>query len=154
MQHHHRETTAYCQINPRVYVAHHFGHKLHVDQNEKLCMFGVTHVLAIDGYSEKILSLISMPKKTAMLYINTYFDKLSLLFIGSVIHMIYVTHFLILNSELLSTFGIWDQIHVDHGTEWAIMLFMQKALSFYRNDRTVTPYVQTSSTNVCSQVIT
>ena len=116
-------------------------------------MFGVTHVLAIDGYSGKIVSLISMPKKTAVLYINTYFGKLSLLFIGSVIHMIYFTHFLILISELLCTFGIWDQIHVDHGTEWAVMLFMQKALSCYRNDRTVTPYVQTSSTNVSSQVI-
>lgn len=53
MQHHNRETTAYRQINPRVYVARHFGHKLHVDQ----CMFGVTHVLAIDGYSGKIVSL-------------------------------------------------------------------------------------------------
>nr|XP_020461071.1 uncharacterized protein LOC109963123 isoform X2 [Monopterus albus] len=30
------------------------GHKLHLDQNEKLVMFGVTHVLAIDGFSKKI----------------------------------------------------------------------------------------------------
>ncbi len=41
--------------------------------------------------------------------------------------MIYVTHFLILNSELLSTIEIWNQIHVDHGTEWAVMLFTQNA---------------------------
>lgn len=63
VHHHRRETTAYRLINPRMYSAHHFGHKLHVDQNEKLCMFGVTHVLAIDGYSGKIVSLVSMPKK-------------------------------------------------------------------------------------------
>lgn len=69
MYHQCRQTTAYRQLNPRMYMAHHFGHKLHVDQNEKLCMFGVTHVLAIDGYSGKIVSLVSMPKKNcAVIY--------------------------------------------------------------------------------------
>ena len=32
------------QINPFPYHASYFGHKLHVDQNEKLVMFGVTHI--------------------------------------------------------------------------------------------------------------
>ena len=36
-----------------MYEAHHFGDKLHLDQNEKLVMYGVTEVLAIDGYSRK-----------------------------------------------------------------------------------------------------
>lgn len=39
------------------------GHKLHLDQNEKLGMFGVTHVLAVDGYSNKIVSNATMPIK-------------------------------------------------------------------------------------------
>uniref|UniRef100_A0A1X7TBU0 Uncharacterized protein n=1 Tax=Amphimedon queenslandica TaxID=400682 RepID=A0A1X7TBU0_AMPQE len=33
-----------------------FGHKLHLDQKEKLVMFGVTHVLGVDGYSGLIVS--------------------------------------------------------------------------------------------------
>ena len=32
------------QINPVPYHADYFGHKVHVDQNEKLVMFGVTHM--------------------------------------------------------------------------------------------------------------
>lgn len=39
------------------------GHKLHLDQNEKLAMFGVTHILAIDGLSKKIVSHITIPVK-------------------------------------------------------------------------------------------
>ena len=43
------------RLNPVCYVALYFGHKLHIDQNEKLIMFGVTHVIARDGYSGKIV---------------------------------------------------------------------------------------------------
>ncbi|CAG2250686.1 unnamed protein product [Mytilus edulis] len=39
-------------FNPVPYQADHFGHKIHLDQNEKLVMFGVTHVIAVDGYSK------------------------------------------------------------------------------------------------------
>ena len=45
------------------YHAAYFGHKLHLDQNEKLAMFGVTHVLAVDGYSSQIVAHASMPVK-------------------------------------------------------------------------------------------
>ena len=50
-------------MNPIPYHADYFGHKLHLDQNEKLAMFGVTHVMAIDGYSNKIVGWASMPFK-------------------------------------------------------------------------------------------
>lgn len=40
-----------------------FGEKLHIDQNEKMVMFGVTHVCAVDGYSGKIVGFVSMPVK-------------------------------------------------------------------------------------------
>lgn len=39
------------------------GHKVHMDQNEKLAMFGVTHVLAIDGFSKKVVGHSTMPIK-------------------------------------------------------------------------------------------
>ena len=54
-------------MNPLPYVAHYFNHKLHIDQNEKVIMFGLTHILAVDGYSGKIVSLVSMPIKNCSL---------------------------------------------------------------------------------------
>lgn len=39
------------------------GHKLHLDQNEKLVMFGVTHVVAIDGFSSQTVAHNTMPVK-------------------------------------------------------------------------------------------
>ena len=48
-----RQRNTSLQTNPIPYNAEYFGHKLHIDQNEKLVMYGVTHVCAIDGYSGK-----------------------------------------------------------------------------------------------------
>lgn len=49
------------------------GHKLHLDQNEKLVMFGVTHVLAVDGYSSKIIANATMPvKNNLVIYEEVY----------------------------------------------------------------------------------
>lgn len=39
------------------------GHKLHVDQNENFVLFGATHVMAIDIFSEKVVSHSTMPIK-------------------------------------------------------------------------------------------
>ena len=36
-------------MNPVPYVAQCYREELHMDQNEKLGVFGVTHVLAVDG---------------------------------------------------------------------------------------------------------
>ena len=38
-----------------------FGHKLHIDQNEKLIMFGFTHFIAVDGYSGMSVSHVIVP---------------------------------------------------------------------------------------------
>lgn len=62
-QHEQRRTCTARQLNPIPYYAEYFGHKLHLDQNEKLVMFGVTHICAIDGYSGKIVGFATMPVK-------------------------------------------------------------------------------------------
>lgn len=50
-------------MNPSRYRADYFGEKLHLDQNEKLVMFGVTYVIAVDGYSSKVVAGAVMPIK-------------------------------------------------------------------------------------------
>ena len=62
-----RRMEANRNLNPHPYVANYFGHKIHIDQNEKLAMFGCTHVLGVDGYSGKIVSLVTMPIKNCSL---------------------------------------------------------------------------------------
>lgn len=60
-------------INPLPYKADYFGHKLHIDQNEKLVMYGLTHVYASDGYSGKLVSFASMPiKNNSVIYYHIY----------------------------------------------------------------------------------
>ena len=72
--HHESRSTATARLlNPIPYSAVYFGHKLHVDQNEKLVMYGVTHVCAVDGYSGKIVGFISMPiKNNVEIYTHLY----------------------------------------------------------------------------------
>ncbi|KAK2855301.1 hypothetical protein Q7C36_007170 [Tachysurus vachellii] len=53
-------------LNPIPYQAGYMGHKIHMDQNEKLAMFGVTHVLAIDGFSKKVIAHSTLPIKTTL----------------------------------------------------------------------------------------
>lgn len=56
-----------------MYVALYFGHKLHVDQNEKLIQFGVTHVIARDGFSGKIVAYATMPVKNNLAIYESIF---------------------------------------------------------------------------------
>lgn len=50
-------------LNPIPYRADYFGHKLHVDQNEKLVRYGATHVVAIDGHSRFVVAYSTMAIK-------------------------------------------------------------------------------------------
>ena len=52
--HQRRQSNTARVINPIPYRSDYFGHKLHIDQNEKLVMYGVTHVVAIDCHSRFI----------------------------------------------------------------------------------------------------
>ena len=59
--------------NPIMYSANYFGHKLHLDQNEKLVRYGVTHVISVDGYSGMIVTHVTMPiKNNLVIYDKVY----------------------------------------------------------------------------------
>ena len=68
--HHHRQTRMYRMTNPVSYRSEYFGEKLHIDQNEKLVMFGVTHVCAVGGHS----GLIPFAKKYEINNVYLYYD--------------------------------------------------------------------------------
>jgi hypothetical protein len=50
-----------------------FGRKLHLDQNEKLVMFGMTHVIAVDGYSGKVVAKSTMAVKNNLVIYDEVF---------------------------------------------------------------------------------
>ena len=59
-----RQHNAQERTNPSLNVARYFGHKLHIDQNEKLVHYGVTYVLARDRFSGKLVSGAVMNNRT------------------------------------------------------------------------------------------
>ena len=68
-----RQNDTARQVNPIPYRADYFGHKMHTDQNEKIAMYGVTHVIAIDGHSRFILAASTMPiKNNVIIYDEVY----------------------------------------------------------------------------------
>jgi len=65
-----------------------------MDQNEKLVDFGVTEVVASDGFSGKILGFSVMPiKNNLIIYDDVY-------------------------REICLRHGLFDQLRVDHGREF------------------------------------
>ena len=55
------------------YSADYYGHKIHLDQNEKVAMFGATHVIAVDGFSSRIVGHSTMPVKNNLtIYDDVY----------------------------------------------------------------------------------
>ena len=61
--HQRRKSNTAKMTNPMPYRANYFGHKLHLDQNEKLQMYGVTHIAAIDGHSRFVVAGAVMSRK-------------------------------------------------------------------------------------------
>ena len=45
-------------------------------------------------------------------------------------------------------YGLWDELRIDHGTEWVLLLFLQCQLAQFRNDVSKPPYIQSSSKEV------
>ena len=94
LQHSVRRRTLGRAVNPIPYRAVFYGQKVHLDQNEKLVMYGIVHVAAVDGHSTKIVGFYTMPRKNSITIYNNIFRPL-----------------------LLSE-GIWDQLRCDHGSEF------------------------------------
>lgn len=117
-----RRCRAAVQTNPLPYRADYFGHRLHLDQNEKLVMYGVVHVAARDGYSGCVVGMTNMPVKNA---ISIYSD---------------------LFMPILRTHGLWDQVRVDCGREFALALAAQAALADHRTDVSRRAILQSTST--------
>ena len=66
-QYHQKRSTSTARLmNLIPYSADYFGHKVHIDQNKKLVMYGVTHVCARDGYSGNVVGFITIPIKNNM----------------------------------------------------------------------------------------
>ena len=101
----------YRLLNPAPYNATHYGEKLHLDQNEKLVMYGVTHVVAVDGYSRKIVGFITIPIKNSI----AIYD--------------------LLMRPLLVREGLWEQIRVDHGSEFTLVCTAQQLLANLRQSQ-------------------
>ena len=73
-------------------------HKLHVDQNKKSKMFGVTHVAAVDGLSGMIVEffLTMLVKNNIEIYSNLYKH--------------FENNALSLCRPIVAQYGLWDQI--------------------------------------------
>ena len=66
-----RSHTLQRSVNPVPYRARYYGEKIHLDQNEKLVMFGVVQVIVVDGFSRKIVGFSTMPRKNPIAIYNT-----------------------------------------------------------------------------------
>ena len=64
-----------------------------------------------------------------------------------------LVHYNIVRRPILIDYGLWDQVRVDHGREWSIVLLVQSHLSGYRHNIVRPPYLQTSSKLVSNIII-
>ena len=55
---------------------------------------------------------------------------------------------LLLSRQTICQYGMWDQLRVDQGKEWYLMLYMQEYLTEHRRNPHASPYLQTTSTQV------
>ncbi|XP_070567389.1 uncharacterized protein [Ptychodera flava] len=118
--HEHRRNDFVRRTNPIPYYASYHGNKLHVDQNEKLVMFGVTHIIFIDGYSRKIVGHVTMPLKNPIAIYKVY-------------------------REIVLRDGLWDMLRLDHGREFCLINYVQTLLMDHRTFGECPPVVQSRS---------
>ena len=116
-----RSQRARHHLNPTPYTARFFGDKVHFDQNEKLAMYGVTHVMAVDGFSRKTVGMISIPLKNP---ITIYHTLMRLLLIFE---------------------GLWQQSRLDHDTEFVLVVAAQQYLAGQRLWQDRHPVLQSTS---------
>ena len=78
--HHQRMNSTAKQLNPVPYSAEYFGHKVHIDQNEKLVMvmYGVTHVCACVqemGTVVRLCHLLPCQSRTILRFMKTFLSN-------------------------------------------------------------------------------
>ena len=132
------------RTNPLPYSALSFGHKLHVDQNEKLKMFGVTHIIARDGYSGKIISYCTMPVKNNL----AIYDGILRYVQNNFTIVYYYSHSCFLSDHRLAPMGFGSKYALTMEKEFYLLLYVQEALRCHFGPRDVLPYVQSPSTEV------
>ena len=73
-QYHQRRQTNIARLTNAIpHKADYCGLKLHIDQNEKLVMYEVTHVTAIDGHSRFVFCGVTMSvKNNQIIYEKVY----------------------------------------------------------------------------------
>ena len=84
-------------------------------------MYGVVHVLAVDGYSRKIVGFIILPRKNPTAIYRYLFHP---------IHMRY---------------GVWQQLCMDHGTKFALVFTAQQLVAHMRVPSDRHPVLQSLS---------
>ncbi|XP_057290186.1 uncharacterized protein LOC130612862 [Hydractinia symbiolongicarpus] len=119
--HQRRRTDTARMVNPIPYRADYFGHKIHYDQNEKLVMYGATHVIAIDGHSRFIVGYSTMPIKNNALIYDEIYRKAAI------------------------DYGIFHQVRTDCGKEFFLILGIQEHFQHLRGRSDILPYKQTQS---------
>ena len=117
-------------LNPQPYQAAYFGEKLHIDQNEKLVMFGVICQHASEKPCTDISTLVQVNSCTNWKLYISYFSTTKPY------------------RPILVEYGLFDQIRVDHHKEWTLYLFVQESLAHLRHSVQKPPHRQTLSTLV------
>ena len=105
-------------MNPIPYRAKFYGENIHLDQNEKLVLYGIVHFVAVDSYCRKIVGFLTMSRKNPITIYNTVFRP------------------------LLVSDGIWDQVRTDQGTEFTLV---QRYLASQHMHQEHDPVLQTTS---------
>ena len=117
MEHEARARDLLIRTDPVPYFAPYFGFKARLDQNEKIGQdCGCMHVLMIDGCSRLIVGYTSIPIKNPILIYEYVFRPAVL------------------------KYGVWEQVRLDHGREFALVTFIQQVLSCYRLEGRKQPF--------------
>ena len=108
------------RFNAVPYNSQYFGHKIHVDLNEKLVHFGVVLIGAIDGFSGMIVDIKVSHRKNNLDVCEMY-------------------------RNAVLKYGTWDQVRVYHGKEFMLILYLQYKLDAYRYNQERKLFVQSTS---------
>ena len=63
--------------------------------------------------------------------------------------MTFIQYILLDCREVIRSFELWDQVRVDCGREWYLMLYVNQSLAHLRYDTAKNPHLQTTSKKYC-----